>query len=324
MMDNTQAMVTIDPETGEELTAAAQAATSLALRSDIYAGLSMQPVDDAQAAALLKQLTFDDVEIKPDQNGAVYLSHPGYRKRLNEAFGPAGWALRPLSPIKYDDASGVIYREYALYAGGRFLGSAIGEQKYQKNNPEMTYGDAVEGAKSNALMRCCKDLGMAMECWDRQWTNKFRAEQCVKVWVKKGPDSKARLQWRRLSDMPFYGEYNVADDSPNRDKWVKPIMPGSAGNSNATKAQMQTSSGPKTISYKQAKRLWAIAKEEGVSESMVKEYLITTFKIEKTTDIKAADYETVIEWLKAGGDTSNDDQGDDQGSDDDQDDDYKG
>lgn len=34
----------------------------------------------------------------------------------------------------------------------------------------MVYGKAMEAAKSNALMRCCKDLGVASELWDPQVT----------------------------------------------------------------------------------------------------------------------------------------------------------
>ena len=30
----------------------------------------------------------------------------------------------------------------------------------------MVYGKAMEAAKSNALVRCCKDLGIASELWD--------------------------------------------------------------------------------------------------------------------------------------------------------------
>lgn len=35
---------------------------------------------------------------------------------------------------------------------------------YGKGN--LQYGKACESAKSNALMRCCKDLGIASELWD--------------------------------------------------------------------------------------------------------------------------------------------------------------
>ena len=34
--------------------------------------------------------------------------------------------------------------------------------------------DAVEGAKSNALMRCCKDLGIAKELWNPEYVRKWK------------------------------------------------------------------------------------------------------------------------------------------------------
>lgn len=61
----------------------------------------------------------------------------------------------------------LITREYALYCLGRFTAQAIGEHtSYSKNN--LGYGTACESAKSNALMRCCKDLGVGSELWDPQ------------------------------------------------------------------------------------------------------------------------------------------------------------
>ena len=59
----------------------------------------------------------------------------------------------------------LITREYALYCLGRFVSQSVGEHTfYTKLN--LSYGKAVESAKSNALMRCCKDLGIASELWD--------------------------------------------------------------------------------------------------------------------------------------------------------------
>lgn len=61
----------------------------------------------------------------------------------------------------------MITREYALYAHGRFVAQAMGEHTfYSRTN--LSYGKACESAKSNALMRCCKDLGVASELWDPQ------------------------------------------------------------------------------------------------------------------------------------------------------------
>ena len=63
-----------------------------------------------------------------------------------------------------DDSAQLITQVYALYANGKFVSQAMGEHTfYSRNN--LMYGKACESAKSNALMRCCKDLGIASELW---------------------------------------------------------------------------------------------------------------------------------------------------------------
>lgn len=59
----------------------------------------------------------------------------------------------------------MIAREYALYCHGRFVAQSLGEHVYYSKS-NLQYGRACESAKSNALMRCCKDLGIASELWD--------------------------------------------------------------------------------------------------------------------------------------------------------------
>lgn len=44
----------------------------------------------------------------------------------------------------------------------RLVSIARGEQEFFDPNGVST---ALEGAKSNALIRCCKDLGVASELW---------------------------------------------------------------------------------------------------------------------------------------------------------------
>ena len=71
------------------------------------------------------------------------------------------------SPELQNEVEGaqLITREYGLYCSGRFVAQAMGEHTfYSKSN--LAYGKACESAKSNALMRCCKDLGIASELWD--------------------------------------------------------------------------------------------------------------------------------------------------------------
>jgi hypothetical protein len=63
------------------------------------------------------------------------------------------------------DKSQLITREYALFCSGRYASQAVGEHTFYGQG-NMVYGKAMEAAKSNALVRCCKDLGIASELWD--------------------------------------------------------------------------------------------------------------------------------------------------------------
>ena len=64
------------------------------------------------------------------------------------------------------NATCLLAREYALYCYGRFVSQAVGEHLMTGYYDNSGYGTAVESARSNALMRCCKDLGVASELWD--------------------------------------------------------------------------------------------------------------------------------------------------------------
>lgn len=58
---------------------------------------------------------------------------------------------------------------------------ARGEQEYFDESGIPT---ATEACKSNALMRCCKDLGIASELWDPTFIRDFKSKHCVEVWVE--------------------------------------------------------------------------------------------------------------------------------------------
>lgn len=93
----------------------------------------------------------NDIEIKPD--GILYLPGSKYRKILNKAFGPGGWGLMPRGGYKVD--GNFVSQEYALFCNGQFVSQAWGEQSYDEQGVK-SIATALEGAKSNALMRCCK------------------------------------------------------------------------------------------------------------------------------------------------------------------------
>jgi hypothetical protein len=121
---------------------------------------------ETQILALRRPVLDAEVEWKPAvKDGPAiipYLSHNGYRDRLDAAFGLGGWGMVPVGMPKQvgDD---FIYVPYALVIDGVPRAYAWGEQQIHK----MTYGDALEGAKSNAIVRCGKELGIARELWNR-------------------------------------------------------------------------------------------------------------------------------------------------------------
>jgi genome maintenance protein MGM101 len=167
-----------------------------------YRRASVNPVTSEQASVLAKPIPEEELDILP--TGEVYASQVRYRRVLNEAFGPMGWALLPVSQPQKENAT--VAREYALYAGGQFIAEAWGEQEYDAKNSRMSYPTALESVKSNALMRCCKDLGIASECWDRQFTERWKEKFAVAVWCAATADwnrGKKKKLWRRKDAKPF-------------------------------------------------------------------------------------------------------------------------
>lgn len=142
-----------------------------------FSGLSSQAFSKEAADILLAPIATDDIEIKPD--GILYLPEIKYRRILNRAFGPGGWGLAPRGETIVTAKS--VTREYALVANGRLVSIARGEQDYFDSEGIPT---ATEGCKSNALMRCCKDLGVASELWDPRYIRKYMAQNAKEVWVE--------------------------------------------------------------------------------------------------------------------------------------------
>ncbi|KNE65834.1 hypothetical protein AMAG_09805 [Allomyces macrogynus ATCC 38327] len=162
-----------------------------------YHGMSQKPFPDAVADVLMAPLDPADVEIKPD--GLIYLPEIKYRRILNRAFKPGGWALAPRGP--HSISGRTISREYALFALGQYVSQARGEMEVfdEKNMPT-----AMEGCRSNALMRCCKDLGIASELWDPVFIRDFKAKHCEAVWAKHvGRGTKTKL-WRKKGNKLEY------------------------------------------------------------------------------------------------------------------------
>jgi len=165
-----------------------------------YHGLSTQPFPVEVADILQAPIEPLDIEMKPD--GMIYLPEIKYRRILNKAFGPGGWGLAPRSETNVGPK--IVSREYALVCLGRLVGIARGEQEYFDPSGIPT---ATEACKSNALMRCCKDLGVASELWDPRFIREFKKEYCVEVFAEHVPTKKKRKLWRRKDQPKFEYPY---------------------------------------------------------------------------------------------------------------------
>ncbi|THH18194.1 hypothetical protein EW146_g2733 [Bondarzewia mesenterica] len=161
-----------------------------------YHGLSIQPFSKEVSETLMAPVDLLDVEMKPD--GMIYLPEIKYRRVLNKAFGPGGWGLAPRSETNVGPK--VVSREYALVCLGRLVAVARGEQEYFDASGIPT---ATESCKSNALMRCCKDLGVASELWDPRFIREFKARHCVEVFAEHIPTKRKRKLWRRKDQPKF-------------------------------------------------------------------------------------------------------------------------
>ncbi|KAJ9475366.1 Mitochondrial genome maintenance protein MGM101 [Pseudozyma hubeiensis] len=160
-----------------------------------FAGLGERSFSREAIDVLTAPVNEGDVEIKPD--GLIYLPEIKYRRILNKAFGPGGWGMAPRSETNV--GQGIVSREWVLICQGRFVATARGEQEFFKPSGVPT---ASEGAKSNALMRCCKDLGISSELWDPRFIRQFRKKHCVEVWAQDTTGKKKKL-WRRKDDPAF-------------------------------------------------------------------------------------------------------------------------
>ncbi len=189
-----------------------------------------------QIEILIADIDNGMIEIRPD--GLIYVPEMKYRERLNAAFKPGGWALVPIDNPTMIGTQ--MSHTWALFVNGKFAGQARGGQAYF-GGKGMTYDDAAESCKSNALVRCCKDLTMFSKCWDRafvsQWLPEWAEE--LEVWIPK--DGTWKTLWKR-KDRPLppphttwrpkkqatqlaHGQKAGTQQAPARTITVDPIQP---------------------------------------------------------------------------------------------------
>jgi hypothetical protein len=202
----------------------------VSLRDQTFAKSGLQRLS-ARATKILRKPFHERREVEILTTGEVYVSHIHVRRRLNDAVGPMAWALRPVSEVDIKTKAGEMYREFALIVLGRVVATAFGSARYYADSARMDFADTAEAVKSNALTRCCKDLGIASECWDREWCDDWREKYAVHVWVVEKKRAKENGQWvdkketnarwRKVTAKPLKGEIDIVHDSPNQDHWRK-------------------------------------------------------------------------------------------------------
>lgn len=100
---------------------------------------------------------------------------------------------------------------------------ARGEQDYFSKEGIPT---ASEGCKSNAMVRCCKDLGIASELWDPRFIRNWKAKHAKDVFVEHQVSKKRTKLWLRKEDPVAYPYKETSGAAPAATKRNGPSDPG--------------------------------------------------------------------------------------------------
>lgn len=173
-----------------------------------YQNVSLLKVTPEEQQQLEKKVEEKQVEIRPD--GFLYLPQVFYREILNTVFGIGQWALVMHRDIIKDKK---LFYDGSLYIRGCFVSRSMGEAVYHDNNENQSLATVLEAAKSDCLVRCSKDLGIAKELWQPQWNKQWQEKYALKVWREKtgkhkenGNWADGSYQWRKKDAEPFYDE----------------------------------------------------------------------------------------------------------------------
>ena len=130
---------------------------------------------DAVKAILARKVDPSILEVRPTKNGEGLLYAPWvhYQQVLFDAFGVGGYRLVPTGIARtvgnVKTWPGALFVRAPGQKKFQFIKSATGECNQHAG---MTEGNAIEGAQSDCLTKCCKGLGIFMELFDpryRRW-----------------------------------------------------------------------------------------------------------------------------------------------------------
>lgn len=182
------------------------------LTAACYQKASQLQLTKEEIAAL--SADFPDEAFQPGAAGKenlIYIEHAALRERLDQVIGMGQWCVIPIRRWEekftyqkeiwqnnrrtgqFEDVTGShVYVDGIMLIRGAFVGSAIGEMTYYPDNHTQNYGDAVEGAETAALRRCCKRLGIGLQAWRKDW--------CLGWWQRK--NAAGRQKPPQQSELP--------------------------------------------------------------------------------------------------------------------------
>ncbi len=163
-----------------------------------YQGISTLSVGENERRLLDVEVNPNDVEIRPD--GLIYVPEIKFRRVLNITIGPGSWSILPRKTSVHNN---ILFYKGALFIKGNFVAECIGEKEYFEENPNMSFATAAEAAKSNCLVRCCKDLGIYWQLWDPNFINNWIDEHAVQVWAQHQKTGKTKTIWRKRANKPY-------------------------------------------------------------------------------------------------------------------------
>lgn len=136
-----------------------------------FAEASIIEYTDHERNILFAPIDANEIKVRPD--GQVYLEWAWYAERMDAAFGQGQWSLSPApwNPRLYRE-NNITYREYVLWIRGQFAANAVGHHEEQRKTTN--FGDAAEATYANALVRCCKRIGMARDLWKKDKIEEFK------------------------------------------------------------------------------------------------------------------------------------------------------
>ena len=222
---------------------------------------------EKQITKLRRRVEDEEVEWRPAKRDGPpeipYLPHNGFRDRLDAAFGIGGWGMAPVGvPKEKDD---IVYAPWALVVAGVPRCYAWGEQAYDPKNRQMTYGDAIEGTKSNAITRCGKELGIARDLWSRRYLA--------------GLKRRVPVNHRVVGDWPAR---EPADGSRRREDPTPP------------KATARTGDEDALITLPQRTRLFKIGKDAGRTKSEITTWIKHYLGVTDSGQITRGAYDGIV------------------------------